>query len=55
MSQEEAEAHCISVDARPHYVRVSIPKANYGPPIEPFWLKRSAQFEGIFEYAKLSA
>ncbi len=47
-------AHGVSSDLRRDYVRVSIPKSNYGPPLEPFWLRRSAKFEGIFEYASLS-
>jgi len=53
MSQEEAKAHGVSDESRPNYVRVTIPKSNYGPPLDPFWLHRSKEFEGIFESARL--
>jgi RecA-family ATPase len=55
MSPEDADAHGVGSDSMRDYVRVSIPKSNYGPPLESFWLRRSTKFEGIFESVSLSA
>lgn len=55
MSPEEADAHGVSGESIRDFVRVSIPKSNYGPPLDPFWLRRSAKFEGIFESVRLNA
>lgn len=53
MSEDEARAYAIDGASRRHYVRVTVPKSNYGPPLAPIWLHRSAEFEGIFERAAL--
>jgi RecA-family ATPase len=49
MSRLEAEHRRISPDDRRDYVRASFTKSNYGRPLPARWLKRSADFEGIFE------
>ena len=55
MSEHEAHAHAVDTAATRQYVRVTIPKSNYGPPLAPLWLRRSSEFEGIFERAELPA
>ena len=49
MPRAEAERLGIAADDRRNYVRASFTKSNYGPPIPARWLRRSKQFEGIFE------
>ena len=49
MSLAEATRLGISPNTRRDYVRASFTKSNYGQPLPACWLKRSAQFEGVFQ------
>jgi regulatory protein RepA len=49
MSRGEAQRLGVAADERRHYVRASFTKSNYGPPIPARWLRRSKEFEGVFE------
>ncbi|HTQ76532.1 MAG TPA: AAA family ATPase [Burkholderiales bacterium] len=53
MSEEEARAHSVERATMRQYVRVTVPKSNYGPPLASVWLRRSIEFEGMFERADL--
>lgn len=55
MSRKEAADHGVSEDSRRQYVRATIAKSNYGPPLGPYWLHRSNEFEGIFEQCHFSS
>lgn len=49
MSRREAGRLGMSAEAHRDYVRASFTKSNYGPPLPTRWLRRSPEFEGIFE------
>ena len=49
MSLDEAVRDGVAAAERRNYVRVGFTKSNYGPPLAARWLKRSEEFEGIFE------
>lgn len=53
MSLGEAKRHGIAPEQRRSYARVAFTKSNYGAPIPARWLKRSEQFEGVFETCEL--
>lgn len=53
MSPDEAERFGIAAERRRDHVRVSFTKSNYGAPIPARWLRRSSQFEGVFETCAL--
>ncbi len=55
MSLSEADHFGMSPELRRSYVRVAFTKSNYGAPIPARWLKRSTQFEGVFETCELEA
>ncbi|HEY6898092.1 MAG TPA: AAA family ATPase [Rhodocyclaceae bacterium] len=49
MSRSEADRLGVAAEARRDHVRASFTKSNYGPPLAPRWLKRSGDFEGVFD------
>lgn len=53
LSKQEARGFSVPEHERQNYVRISIPKSNYGPPLDAAWLRRSPDFGGIFELASL--
>lgn len=53
MSKREAGLFSIPEDMRHQYVRINLAKSNYGPQLDAVWLRRSPEFEGIFELASL--
>jgi len=53
MTKKQAQAFRIPEQERRDYVRINLTKSNYGPLFEPCWLRRSVEFEGVFEQCAL--
>jgi hypothetical protein len=53
MTKKQSEGSGITEEQRRNYVRINMTKSNYGPPFEPCWLRRSVEFEGVFEQCAL--